>query len=77
VLTSDTMSGQFTAIDRATFISTNYNSLIFQSASPQVVDKAISVIPTLYGKEANYILYGVGTYNCNNGAAEVDRRIKN
>ncbi|MCM8782286.1 MAG: hypothetical protein NC828_04480 [Candidatus Omnitrophica bacterium] len=71
------MKGQFTAIDRATFVSTNYNSLIFQSASPQVVDKAISVIPTLYGREANYVLYGIGTYNCYNGAAEVDRQIRN
>ena len=76
VLTSESMEGQFTAIDRATFISTNYNSLIFQSASPQVVDKAISAIPTLYGRETNYVLYGIGTYNCYNGAGEVDRQIR-
>jgi RHS repeat-associated protein len=77
VLASDTINGKFSAIDRTTFISTNYRSLIFQSASPQVVDRAISIMPTLYGKEGNYILYGVGTFNCYNGAAEVDRRIRN
>ena len=76
VLTSDTITGKFMAIDRTTFINTNYSSLIFQSASSHIVDKAISVIPTLYGKEANYILYGVGTFNCYNGAGEVDKLIK-
>jgi hypothetical protein len=77
VFTSNSVKGQFIPVDRATFINTDYRLLIFKSASSQTVDNAIKIIPTLYGKEGNYILYGVGTYNCYNGATDAERLIKN
>ena len=75
VLTSNSVKGTFSAIDRTTFGNTQYTLLLFKSASPQVVDQALKIIPTFAGREGNYILYGVGSYTCYDGAIAVDNTI--